>query len=634
VDYAIFDPNNSFSPPPGWNNIMSLPPSGSDQTFTGITYGGLFGEEGTAVYFNFVDPNWKNYVNVPVIDILLQVYGNSAIYNADGTGLSLTFQEGEVGTLSYEHNVRSIVPQGANNGQWNWMLFSVTNPIDPATGFRYVGDTSYPTQGAGTYGGINNGTIRCFGGSGSVNGITIRAVAFGPQGAFGITNQVNRFATTTNCPPEPNANLAYVDFNGRVTNNLTVLTSDNLGEPLGYSLQSGVGPTGDLRTAIQSTSYLMNFALLGNYLGQSCNPALTMQLCIEFYDDPNLAGSSFAPYQYATDAQGDLATYGGSPYTLTGSGRWLKVAFYLGPVCLEGVGTAPLTGGPTVIFNGNYPYIDRVELGVIQQGTNALAGLKPDANYYMDPFICDTNYGYYAEWNPSAGITNNVDIAPGYGTVLAGPSYDLRLAEKANVAGAGAYYLQFALLNNVFGPALQDNADVTMLVTYYDDPALVGAQIFPNTYETWIDGFSSIINPSAPYNVPVTLQGSGQWKDAYFELPNVSFAPNSVCKYAAYSTAPLYVSRVRYDVIRPCGSFEGINYLQTIGITGTNASVTVNWFGTAALQSAQTVTGLYSNVVTVTNTLANTYGMPATNSAEFFRLQYPGYPPYLSTNTP
>jgi hypothetical protein len=202
------------------------------------------------------------------------------------------------------------------------------------------------------------------------------------------------------------------------------------------------------------------------------------------------------------------------------------------------------------------------------------------------------------------------------------------------VAGPGAYYLQFALLNNVFGPALQDNADVTMLVTYYDDPALVGAQIFPNTYETWINGYSSIINPSAPYNIPVTLQGSGQWKDAYFELPNVSFAPNSVCKYAAYSSGPIYVSRVRYDVIRPCGSFEGINYLQTLWIAGTNANVNVKWFGTAALQSAPTMAGLYSNVVTVTNTLTNSYTPPATNNAEFFRLQYPGYPPYLSTNTP
>jgi hypothetical protein len=40
-----------------------------------------------------------------------------------------------------------------------------------------------------------------------------------------------------------------------------------------------------------------------------------MQLCLEVYDDPALAGSSFGPYQYATDSQGDLATYTGQYYT-------------------------------------------------------------------------------------------------------------------------------------------------------------------------------------------------------------------------------------------------------------------------------------------------------------------------------
>src|ERR1017187_9686088 len=83
---------------------------------------------------------------------------------------------------------------------------------------------------------------------------------------------------------------------------------------------------------------------------------------------------------------------------------------FLAPsVDLEGVNTTQLTGGPTVVFNGGLPYIDRVELGVIRTGTNALAGLTPDPAYHIDPFICLTNYGYYAEWNPSAGVFNNVD---------------------------------------------------------------------------------------------------------------------------------------------------------------------------------------------------------------------------------
>ena len=87
-------------------------------------------------------------------------------------------------------------------------------------------------------------------------------------------------------------------------------------------------------------------------------------------------------------------------------------------------------------------------------------------------------------------------------------------------------------------------------------------------------------------------------------------------------------------MIRPCGPFEGINYLQTLRISGLSTNVNVNWFGTAALQSAQTVDGLYSSLVTVTNTVTNTYTPATTKNAEFFRLQYPGYPPYLSTNRP
>src|ERR1022692_3222897 len=159
------------------------------------------------------------------------------------------------------------------------------------------------------------------------------------------------------------------------TNNLNVINDPNLGET--YSVQSGVGPSGDLRTAIQSTSGVMEFTILNNYLGQPCNEDLTMQLCMEVYDDPALAGSQFAPYQYATDSQGDLTTYLGNYYTLTGSGQWLKVAFYFGPANLQGVNTAPLTGGPTVLFVGALPYIDRVELGVIRTGPNALAGQIP-----------------------------------------------------------------------------------------------------------------------------------------------------------------------------------------------------------------------------------------------------------------
>ena len=107
------------------------------------------------------------------------------------------------------------MPLGANNADWNWMLLSVTNAVDPATGFRYVGDTSYPQQTGGQYGGVNGGTLRL---QGIGAGLTVRAIALGPQGAFGTSNQVNVFTPAATCAAEPAVNLTYVDFNQGVSN--------------------------------------------------------------------------------------------------------------------------------------------------------------------------------------------------------------------------------------------------------------------------------------------------------------------------------------------------------------------------------------------------------------------------------
>lgn len=480
--------------------------------------------------------------------------------------------------------------------------------------------------------------------------MTIRTIALGPQGVFGTTNEINRFEVPASCAAEPAANLVYVDFNQGITNNLTVNNNGAVEET--YQAVSGVGPAGDLRTAIQATSQFMEFPILDNALGLPCNENLSMQLCIEFYDDPALAGEQFGPYAYATDPYGDYgfvpgypSTYNQAFYTLTGTGRWLKVDWFVGPANLAGLNTAPLTGGPLVYWGlaGTPPYIDRIELGVVRTGTNALAGQTPDPSYNIDPFICDTNNntnGYYAEWDPTDGVLNNLTTGGGYATTVTGPSGDQRTAEVPNPTGGGAYYEQFQLQNNPFGPVLQDNADVAMIVTYYDAANLASNTLGVNTITTMLDGNLAILSPSGS-NTSVTLQGTGKWVDAYFEVPNVNFAattsfaaaPNFICRYA--SSAPIYISRVRYNVIRPCGQYEGIDYLQgNIGITQTNGGVTLNWRGTATMQASAVVTGVYPNVVTVTNTVTNTYTLPSTNNAEFFRLQFPSYPTNLSPYAP
>ena len=311
------------------------------------------------------------------------------------------------------------------------------------------------------------------------------------------------------------------------------------------------------------------------------------------------------------------------------------MAFFVGPANLQGVHTAPLTGGPTMFFGGLAPYISRVQLGVVRTGTNALAGQTPDPTYHIDPFICATNYGYYAEWYPSGGILNNVDNISDLGT--GGPVGDLRTCVVPEPVAGGYYYLRWSLQNQVFGPTVQDNADVIMTLTYYDDPALAGKVLFANTYSTMENGNITIANftTTADYNGAVTLKGSGQWKEAQFEIPDVNFQNGGgqwVCRYAA--NAQIQVCRVRYNVFRPCGPFQGIDYLQTMGMTNANPDLKVNWRGTGNLRAAPVVTGPYTSLVNLTNTAKNVITLPMTNDAQFLRLQFPSYPSYLSTNGP
>ena len=635
VEYTVVDPTLgatfSATAPPNWTTNVFFVASGGDQTYTTTTLDGLQCHSATGANWNWADLLWRRFASIPQIDILLLVYGNSDLYNATNGGLPTQFSYGIAAaptTVAYE--TPGTYPLGANNGQWNWILLSVTNVPD-INGVRTIGDQLAQAHGgaSGIYGGINNGTIRL---DDFTDGMAIAAFAIGAHGAFGTSNQVNRFSNPASCSPEPSNNLAFIDFNQNLTNNLVLMNNPSLGET--YTVQSGIGPSNDLRTAIQPSGQLEPL-ILSNYLGLPCNENLSMQLCLEVYDDPALAGTEFQPYQYATDSQGDLQTFTGPFYTLTGSGQWLKIAFYFGPANLQGVDAAPLTGGCTVLFFGGNPYIDRVELGVIRTGTNALAGQIPDPSYNLAPLVtCSNGYGYYAEWYPSAGITNNLNIPGSYTTTNGiGPANDKRIAEvPIPISSGSACYEQFALLNNVFGPVYQDNADVIMSVDYYDDPALTNNDLYPNAYETLANGSVGIISPQSPYGTPVFLAGTGKWQTATWELPNVNFTGAYLCRFA--SSAPIYISRVRFDVIRPCGTFKGIDYLQSLGMTKTNTNIGLNWFGQATLQSAPVVTGAYTNIVTVTNTVTNIYTVPMTNQAGFFRLQFPAYPSYLSTNTP
>jgi hypothetical protein len=634
VDYAILDFNASFaSTPGGWNYGVTLA-GGGDQAYTVTSLDGLTGDQGTSSFLNIADGNYAQFANTPQVDILLQIFGDDSLYNTDGSGKTVLFNEGILGT-EFKASA-GTVPPGANNGHWNWMLLSITNPVsrhaENTSGLRYIGFQASAVPPGAQNGGVNGGTLRVEG----IPGASLRAVAMGPAGAFGTSNAINVFLPPAACNPEPAVNLAFIDINANVTNRLVVL--DGGDQTVAY--QSNVGPAGDLRKAVQATTAYMNFGVISNYLGYVCNPNRSMKVCVEVYDDPALVGASFGPESYAADISGGVATYTGPLYTLTGTGKWLKLAFWVPSVNLSGINTAPLTGGPRLVFNGGFPFIDRIELGVARTGLNPLAGLDPDPTYFLNPLICTTNYRYYAELDLQNGITNGLDVGTSGGdqnmvVELAGPAGDQRLALAPT---SGNNNIQFAILNQAFGPTYQDNAHVAMALTYYDDPAMVGARLYPWPYQSFVNGVSSITFPAAPYNNRATLTGSGTWKVAYFELPNANFAgvnqgPQSIARFQTDSavggdpaTGYIHISRVRYDVIRPCGDYQGINLFQTMRITNATPNVNVGWYGQATLQSAAALPGVWSDLLSVTNTLTNSYAAPASGGAKFFRLKFPPQP--------
>jgi hypothetical protein len=650
VDYAIFDPDFPTFPstPAGWTFSISLA-GGGDQAFTLSTLGGLKGNEGTSAFMNLSDGNYAQFGTVPVLDVLLQVWGDDSLYNANGSGKTVTFNEGILGTEFKA--VAGVAPPGGNNQRWNWMLFTITNPVSPhvenTTGLRYVGFQSSTIPPGAQNGGVNNGTLRIEG----VAGLAIRAAAIGPAGAFGTSNAINVFLPPPPCPGEPPVNLAYMDINTSVTNNLVVLNDGD--QTVAY--QNNIGPAADLRRAVQATATFMNFGILSNYLGVPCNPNRPMKVCVEFYDDPALTGATIGPENFASDNLGGIGSYSGPRYTLTGSDKWLKLAFWIPAVNLTGINTGPYTGGPRLSFSGGFPFIDRIELGVVRSGTNVLAGLDPEPGYLLDPKICFTNYSYYVELDLQNGITNGLTTGNSGGdqnmvAETVGSPSDMRLALAPT---AGNNNLQFAIIPGVsslppLGPTYQDNLDVLMALTYYDDPAMVGARLYPWPYSTYKNGATSITFPNQLtgnntlgrlYSTRETLTGSGKWKVAYFELPNVNLAgvnqgPQSVVRFQtdpATNGVPasgyIHVSRVRYDVVRPCGDYQGINMFQSLGITKTNPTANVSWRGQATLQSAAGVTGGWADVVSVTNNAPNSYVPPAGPQSQFFRLKFRPVPP-------
>ena len=118
------------------------------------------------------------------------------------------------------------------------------------------------------------------------------------------------------------------------------------------------------------------------------------------------------------------------------------------------------------------------------------------------------------------------------------------------------------IVNNI-GPSSQLNAHLSICVTYYDDPELIGGTFRPEVFQVESGGLTTF--GFTPDDRVTTLHGTGQWREAYFEIPDIKFTgvnqgPQGAARFVF--TDKIYFTQIRYEIIRPCGPFTGINPLE------------------------------------------------------------------------
>jgi hypothetical protein len=550
-----------LSPPgDGWIEDGLRILSGGDQVTTEVEIAGVYALK-VSVHMNVADDAFEEWADHEVIDILMLVYGNSAVLGADGQPRNFQFLTGTLPEIKVE--IGGLIPVEGRNQKWNWVLFRIPNGTRGSDGTRLVGSIPDNAQGSYTAGGVNGGTIRLQ----PIPGLIVRAVAFGEKGAFGEPEQVNVFFPYEECQPEPNTNHVFVDIAKKTSNHLTVINDDE--QPVTYA--DDIGPADDKRRAVAPLEGYINFGITDNYLGLACNEPKTVKVCVEYYDDPANEGTVFGPDAYAVDSQGGVAYIDNEKLAvLEGTGKWVQRAWVLNGVNLLGVDTAPLTGGPRFIADGEPVFISRIDFAVMRTGDHPLAGEDPLADCIIDPRVCE--YGNYAELDLQKDIQNGIDLGGSGGDQEmvvdeAGPEGDVRLAVRP-AWGDGSpnfahSYLNFAVTDEVFGPSSQPNAHLAICLTYYDDPELIGATLRPEVYKSEMDGNLGFAFTSP--DLDVSLEGSGTWKTAYWELPDINFSgvnqgPQAAARFT--TSGKIWVSRVQYGVIRNCGPDAGVNPLE------------------------------------------------------------------------
>lgn len=635
VHYVATD--GAFTPPGAtWlpDTLQLL--SGGDQMTQDITIGGHAAKKVVGNYLNIADIEFTEWADDDFIDILVQAYGDDALLNAQGQPRNFNFLTGVLPDLVAPNGGQ--VPVEAKNKKWNWILFRIPNGTRPSDGARYVGSIPPNAQGDSRAGGVNGGTLRMEG----VPNLIVRVVAFGEEGAFGTSEDINKFFPPDTCDPEPNTNLAGIDLAAGTTNHMVVL---NDGDQT-VTFAANIGPAGDQRSAVRPNGTFLNFGIADNHLGKPCNDPRAVKVCLDFFDDAAFAGANvrFGPESYATDDKGGTGTYAEDRrHVMSGSGKWIRRSWVIPAVNLKGINAGTLTAGPRFISENAQVFVSRFEIAVLRTGTHPLAGIDPLADCFEDPNICTDAYGSFAELDLANNIRNGLDTGTSGGdqemiTAEAGPAGDRRMAirpaREDGTPGFAHQYLNFAILNEALGPNSQPNARLAICLSYYDDPLLAGARFKPEVYKTDRNGVTTF--GFTPDTLFVTLGGTDKWLNAYWEIPDLKFegvnqGPQAAARFAL--TGKIFVSRVRYGVIRPCGPNAGANPLAacapvSVGVgPGTNGTLRVSWPVDAVgyvVESAATLSSPQWGTVNATPAVEgnlNVVSLPIGASTAFYRLR-------------
>lgn len=533
--------------------------TGGDQVTSDVTIAGLPAKKSVSTYFNIADDLNFVWIDHFEIDVLILYFADQQSVRDNGF---------LVGTLPGSNLKFVPITWDRVSDQFEWRLFR----IDNADG--KFGDIVDETIGGSQFGGVNGGTLRIE----NASNLVIRAIAFAPGGTFGNPEDINLPPSESNFDPDLYSNLAVWDIDAGVTDGLDVhIVSGGDQEAV---IADNIGPAGDQRRAVRpafsdgqdgTLDNFLNWTILNEHFGPSSQPAAQVKVCVQYYDDPAAVGTVFGPEAY-TGPGGAISFFPAAQrVTLEGTGTWREKDWIVENVKFNGV-NVPTQAAARFAFT-NPVFISQMRLGVFRAGgVNEGIDPIPDcSDFNPDP------YQILAEWDIDNNIENGIALAGSGGDQEwiidgdVGPANDRRFAVRPALdLGTDPFdrYINWTIQNEWFGPSSQPNAVFKVCVEYYDDPALAGLVFGPDVYQSARAGTPQLVFVGRDRRV--TLEGTGRWRTFSWTFNDMNFTGvNSGGQGAARiqfdDTAPVYISNVKFGVVRSKGQNAGVDPLVDCG---------------------------------------------------------------------